>query len=369
MINESIRNRNIQYGYLVGISIENAHDIAQEIGEDSLNLINDSVGKNIYDFFKDTNPVLFKHNDNFFCFFPIKDNDIRCSESNYQSKSGTANSPFVDYLNKLGAGVAALKHGKVTKPKLKIVFAVYGVHSSNFNELLGFCDDMITSIVGTSSDFAVHAFNPLRQSEDQDVINKYIQLSDVLDTTKIQIILRSYTYHEYDICTPNFSYPSKLIFHKGALIASVPEYFQDILIRHLAVKTIQQFAMRSNTSKQLLMLHYPVESVASPFYSVEKLCYKVRWMGLKTEQIILDFNLDYLNFEPTIFITNIQKLQKMGIKISVRNITSENIELVKIINPFISFYKVFDNVDLEKNREYTILMQRLLKKAKINYFN
>jgi hypothetical protein len=92
-------------------------------------------------------------------------------------------------------------------------------------------------------------------------------------------------------------------------------------------------------------------------------------MGLKTEQIILDFNLDYLGLDQLTFISNIHKLHQSGVKISVRNITAETIDLVKKIKPFISFYKTFDSADFEQNKEYNILMQRLLKKAKINYFN
>jgi anti-anti-sigma regulatory factor len=92
-------------------------------------------------------------------------------------------------------------------------------------------------------------------------------------------------------------------------------------------------------------------------------------MGLKTEQIILDFNLDYLGTGQQTFINNIHKLHQHGVKISLRNITTETIDLARKIKPFISFYKTFDGADFEQNKEYNILMQRLLKKAKINYFN
>jgi hypothetical protein len=249
----------------------------QTFSENDLSLLNDNIGSAIHDYFKNDNAIFFKHNDIFFCFFPTGQDKIHTSEFDYKNQDSIMSNNIIQRLNELVLSVNPFRQGSVTfKPKLKIVYAVYGVHSNVFNELLGFCDNMISSVVDYNTNFSLHPFNPLRQSEDQEIIHKYIQLSDAFDTTKIQIILRSYKYREYDISTPNFAYPSRLIFRKRVLIKSVPEYFHDVLIRHLGVKTIQQFSMRATSDKNLLMLHYPIESISSPFYSVEKFCYKVR---------------------------------------------------------------------------------------------
>jgi hypothetical protein len=66
-------------------------------------------------------------------------------------------------------------------------------------------------------------------------------------------------------------------------------------------------------------------------------------------------------------IKNIQDLKKIGINIVCSHVNAHNIDFVSLINPYFVFcHKI--NQQNDKQKEYDILLKRLLTKSKVKYY-
>jgi hypothetical protein len=118
------------------------------------------------------------------------------------------------------------------------------------------------------------------------------------------------------------------------------------------------------------MISYPLESLANFSFSAQMFYSKLSKLDIPAKQIILRLNLKYLpiNYSDTNLSKNIQDLKKIGINIVCSYVNAHNIDFVSLISPYFVFYRKV-NQENDKQKEYNILLKKLLAKSKVKYYS
>jgi hypothetical protein len=251
---------------------------------------------------------------------------------------------------------------------IKGMTTIYGVHGSDTNELIKICEDMINSLDLESNTSVIYLYNPNLTQLQTDDLYQYNVLKHIIDDSKIHIDFLSFEIDGDKIYAPTYAYFSHLIYNYANLINIIPTHLKQIAIRHFSAVAIQYFSQNQDINKNLLLIKYPVEKLEYAKFSVQEITNKIYTFYLNPSQIIFNINLDFMNADAAKYLfVNIERLKKYGYKISLSNVTVENIEIVKTIKPYMCFYKHMDFVDAAKNNRYDNLMQQLLQKYNLKF--
>jgi hypothetical protein len=99
-------------------------------------------------------------------------------------------------------------------------------------------------------------------------------------------------YGKQRIIYPIFSSLKLAAFNTEGVIRITPQYLRPIMMKHLAAKAIQQFSVSSN-KHELLMIHYPIESLLDPNFSIQIFYSKITHFDLAINQIVILLNLNF----------------------------------------------------------------------------
>jgi hypothetical protein len=175
-------------------------------------------------------------------------------------------------------------------------------------------------------------------------------------------------YHNHTIIFPTFNSLKLAAFNTSGIIRMTPTHLRPIMIKHLAARALQQFSI-SNNKNDLLMIHYPIESLSDSNFSTQIFYSKISHFDIAVNRVVLLLDLEHLNSEMSHehIINNIVNLKKMGVRFVCNNVNVHNIDLVMLTKPFFVFYQDFSRAD-GKEQKYRKLMKQMLTKAKINYY-
>jgi hypothetical protein len=356
-----INENNIQYGYVIGFSIKTKTHCTEE----QINSIYKTYASVIHDFFYKYNSFFFKTRaGNFFCFIKSNINEMRNLQIAYKNANQSnreVNDPFIkfrDFKNSITDSNIDIK-GMTT---------IYGVHDSDINRLIKIDEDMIGSLDLEPNTSVIYLYDPNLTQLQTDNLYQYNVLKHIIDDSKIYVDFLSFEIDGHKIYAPTYGYFSHLIYNYDNLINIVPTHLRQIAMRHFSAVAIQHFSQNQNINKHLLIIKYPIEKLEYAKFSVQEITNKIYTFYLKPNQIIFNINLKFMNLDATKYLfNNIERLKKYGYKISVSNVTVDNIEIVKTIKPFMCFYKHMDFVSKTKNNQYDNLMQQLLNKYNLKF--
>jgi hypothetical protein len=364
--NESLKlfiNQNdIQYGYMIGFSIKPR----TYTDDNQLKEIYKNYGYVIHDFFGKYKSIFFVTKSNhFFCFIKTDFNDIK----NLRIQHVIPNQ--ANHSTNLLAKFELFKE-RINNDTIQVngMTTIYGMNSSNTNELINICESMINSSDLEENASIICLYNPSSTHLQINDLYKYAILKHFIDDSKINIDFLSFKIDTDVMYVPTYAYFSQLVYDYNSLISLMPEHLKQIAIRHFSAIAIQHFSSNQSINKNLLLIKYPVEKIAHSRFSIQEITNKIYTFYLNPSQIIFNINLDYVKLENIQCLqNNINRLKKYGYKISVSNITAENIEIARNIKPYLSFYKHIESSDNTKTKTYNHLMQRLLNKYNLKFLN
>lgn len=195
---------------------------------------------------------------------------------------------------------------------------------------------------------------------------QYQQLCAVFDVKTIKVQFHQMEYNGETIVIPTYSAFNLAAFNIKKIVESVSFNLRPILLKHLSAKAIQAFSLMER-HKIKLMINYPVESLMYENFSSQMFYSKLTKFNVDSKSVILLMNLDYLQANQDVVITNVLNLKKLGVDIVCTNVSVKNIDFIKAIKPYFVFYKKYKK-QIAKEHEYETLMRKLLTKTKVKYY-
>jgi hypothetical protein len=251
---------------------------------------------------------------------------------------------------------------------IKGMTTVYGLHSSDVNELVYIAEDMIASSDLINNTPFMYLYDPKTTQLSYNDLYQYKILKHLIANFKINIRFLHFKIGNERIYIPTYTYFSGLMYEYKNLLKLMPDNLKPIAIRHFSSLAIQHFSQDNSINTAILCIKYPVEKLALPNFTIQQITTKIHVFYLKPEQIILDISADHINPDQFDFILeNIKRLKANGYKIALSNVTVDNIDLVKLINPYVCFYKNIVSQDLNKSNQYDKLMRELLTKENLKF--
>jgi hypothetical protein len=214
----------------------------------------------------------------------------------------------------------------------------------------------------------VQLFDPKIEFTSHHDMEQFQRLKQSLNIHEIEQKNHIIKYRNQTIVFPTFNSLKLAAFNTSGIIRMTPIHLRPIMIKHLAARALQQFSI-SNNKNDLLMIHYPIESLNDPNFSTQIFYSKTSHFDIDVKQIILLLDLEHLNPEISYehIVNNVTNLKKIGVRFVCNNVNVHNVDLVTQIKPFFVFYQDFSHVDA-KEQKYKKLMKQMLTKAKINYY-
>jgi hypothetical protein len=197
-------------------------------------------------------------------------------------------------------------------------------------------------------------------------LEQFQRLKQSLNINEINQKNSVINYGNQMIIYPVFSSLKLAAFNTEHIIRITPQDLQPIMMKHLAAKAIQQFSISDN-KHELLMVHYPIETLIDPNFSLQIFYGKILHFNVSVDKIVLLLDLNFLDLAQDLqpIYNNISNLRKSGVRFVCSNVNIHNIDFVIKIKPYFIFYH-----DMEQTtaniRQHARLMKQLLTKAKVN---
>jgi hypothetical protein len=214
----------------------------------------------------------------------------------------------------------------------------------------------------------MYLYDPKTTQLSYNDLYQYKILKHLIANFKISIHFLYFKMANERIYIPTYTYFSGLMYEYKNLLKLMPDNLKPIAMRHFSSLAIQNFSQDNSINTAILCIKYPVEKLELPNFTIQQITSKIRVFYLNPEQIILNISADHINLDQFDFILeNINRLKASGYKFALSNVSVNNIDLVKKIDPYVCFYKNIVSQDLQKSNEYNKLMRELLTKENLKF--
>lgn len=271
----------------------------------------------------------------------------------------------VDSLSKVEKIFASIPTSYIVNNKqenltFKAFTSVYGVHSYDINQLLSNNLYMVNN-----EDMGINTIQLFNSNMTNHLINdkiNYATLTQRVNLEEISVVLEKIQFinsKEIFIC-PRFYWARMLTCNSKEIMSKFDKQTANTLLRNLAIKSIELYENSQYKHKYKLLIYYPINELASPFFSAKNINKKLKLFGLDNQDVIFSFGCEKIRTWPYTILKSLKDLEKENIKYFLVDLLNTNI--LKTHKPEI----VILDETVENNKKLLAKSKRLAKQYNQN---
>lgn len=353
IIKEKIEKNNLKYGLVMIFDYINISRLPILWGNSKTNEIKEIIINELLYAFRDEDVVFFMTLKNeYAAFISLKNKSFTNMFEIYKNNNKQIR-PITDPFCRLQLKLLDIPKiisfdEKTQKIYTGIYSSIYGVHSYDLNQLIEFARYTKTrSITNKKGGIVLDIFDPLIWSEFNTKDNGY-EFNQYFNSNSIEIKPFNSMFNNIEIVDFHVSCIENLLlnYDEIKIYASNNNILEKTmrLIAMESLKKIQKYNDKKINKK--INLQYPINYILSGEFSINSFKEKINFLNLKLDNIILEFDLNYLSNESLNEITflNLQNLKNNNCIIRFKNFDLKHLEILNYFQP--DWIDLFDNSKL-----------------------